>query len=90
MIDYSCEEGMEKSVPYDQPLSSRGKPRDAKRRSSDGFSIPPRDAKRRSSWRIFYPILRSRQYRGTKKLVLSLILLLSRVGLWSVNLKLPG
>ena len=49
MIDYSCEEGMEKSVPYDQPLSSRGKPRDAKRRSSDGFSIPPRDAKRRSS-----------------------------------------
>ena len=33
-IHYSCECRIEKSVPHDQRLSSLGKPRDAKRRSS--------------------------------------------------------
>ena len=34
-IHYSCEEGIEKSVPRDHRLSSLGKPRDAKRWSSE-------------------------------------------------------
>ena len=33
-IHYSCEDRIEKSIPRDHRLSSLGKPRDAKRRSS--------------------------------------------------------
>ena len=37
---YSCEGRIEKSVPRDHRLSSLGKPRGAKRRSSDTFFYP--------------------------------------------------